>query len=319
MNICVQGVLMHKVATNKVLEVNNVSKIIKGKKIVSDFSFFMEEGEIVGLVGPNGAGKTTLMRMIVGLIAMNSGSIYINNLSTSSNHQECLKRIGAVIETPTFYPYLTGKDNLNLLGSMSGIFSDDDINRVIQLVQLEAGINKKVGTYSMGMKQRLGVAQALLHRPKLIILDEPTNGLDPVGVMDLRLYLKSIAENQKVAILISSHILSELELICNKVILIKDGCKVGDEKYGLQNKVASDYIIEYEADKNIKTVLSDYKVIDVTDTEIRLQITKAEIPLCIAKLVESGISIYSVQKVVVSLEGVYLDTFGIERKSDYVD
>ncbi len=310
---------MHKAATGKVLEVNNVSKIIKGKKIVSDFSFFMEEGEIVGLVGPNGAGKTTLMRMIVGLISMNSGNVFINNLSISDNQQECLKHIGAVIETPTFYPYLTGKDNLKLLGSMSGIFGDDDIKRVIELVQLEAGINKKVGTYSMGMKQRLGVAQALLHRPKLIILDEPTNGLDPVGVMDLRLYLKSIAENQKVAILISSHILSELELICNKVVLIKDGFKVGDEKYGLHNEATSDYVIEYEGDKNIKTILSDYKVIDVTDKEIRLQINKSEIPMCIIKLVESGISIYSVQKVVTSLEGVYLETFGIERKSDYVD
>ena len=310
---------MHKAATGKVLEVNNVSKIIKGKKIVSDFSFFMEEGEIVGLVGPNGAGKTTLMRMIVGLISMNSGNVFINNLSISDNQQECLKHIGAVIETPTFYPYLTGKDNLKLLGSMSGIFGDDDIKRVIELVQLEAGINKKVGTYSMGMKQRLGVAQALLHRPKLIILDEPTNGLDPVGVMDLRLYLKSIAENQKVAILISSHILSELELICNKVVLIKDGFKVGDEKYGLHNESTSDYVIEYEGDKNIKTILSDYKVIDVTDKEIRLQINKSEIPMCIIKLVESGISIYSVQKVVTSLEGVYLETFGIERKSDYVD
>ena len=304
---------------NKVLEVNNVSKIIKGRNIVSDFSFFMEEGEIVGLVGPNGAGKTTLMRMIVGLISMNSGNIAINNLSIVDNMQECLKHIGSVIESPTFYPYLTGKDNLKLLGSMSGISNDDDINRVIELVQLENGINKKVGTYSMGMKQRLGVAQALLHRPKLIILDEPTNGLDPVGVMDLRMYLKSIAENQKVAILISSHILPELELICNKVITIKDGFKLGDKKYGLENEIASDYVIEYGGNKNIKTILKDYNIIDVTDKEIRLQIAKEEIPLCVTKLVESGISIYEVQKQTASLEGDYLETFGIERKNDYVD
>lgn len=303
----------------KVLEVNNVSKIIKGKKIISDFSFFMEEGEIVGLVGPNGAGKTTLMRMIVGLISMNSGNIAINNLSIENNTQECLKLIGAVIEAPTFYPYLTGKDNLKLLGSMSGTFSDDDIYRVAELVQLEDSIRKKVGIYSMGMKQRLGVAQALLHRPKLIILDEPTNGLDPVGVMDLRMYLKSIAENQKVAILISSHILPELELICNKVITIKDGYKFGDKKYGLQNEVVSDYVIEYAGNENIKTILKDYNILNVADKEITLKISRAEVPTCIAKLVENGVSIYAVQKVASSLEGDYLEIFGTERKNDYAN
>lgn len=183
---------------------------IKGKEIAQNVSFEVSKGEIVGLLGPNGAGKTTTMKMIVGLSEISVGDIKIMGYSIKDHLSKALNNIGAVIEEPTFYPYLTGNENLRQYQRMHKTDDRKWLLEVANLVGIEYALKQRVATYSMGMKQRLGIAQALLKKPKLLVLDEPTNGLDPVGIRDIREYLKQLAGNLGMGILISSHQLSEI-------------------------------------------------------------------------------------------------------------
>lgn len=196
-----------------VMTFNNVSKKYKEKSVLKDICFTVKSREIIGLVGANGAGKTTLMRILVGLTKQYEGEI----------HSEFLKpQIGCVIESPNFYPYLSGYQNLLHFSK----YTTSDKSEVIELLDmlgLMDAAHKKVKTYSLGMRQRLGIAQALLGQPDILVLDEPTNGLDPQGVQSMRQYLKRIVKTRNVGILLSSHILSEIEKICDRVMLLKDG------------------------------------------------------------------------------------------------
>ncbi len=207
----------------KILDVQNVKKVIGGKTIIEDISLSIEQGDILGFLGPNGAGKTTLIKMITGLYNINSGHILVNNIDLSHHHDQALQYIGAVIENPEMYPYLSGYDNLVICANMHSGITKERIQHVVRLVKLENRIHDKVKKYSLGMKQRLGIAQALLHRPKLLILDEPTNGLDPMGIIELREMIKNLAHKEKTGVLISSHILGEMELVCNKFCIIDNG------------------------------------------------------------------------------------------------
>ena len=180
----------------KVLEVKNVSKRYKDYTALDDVTFSLNEGEIIGLVGPNGAGKTTLMRIIVGLTKKYEGEVILKD-NTS---------IGCVIETPSFYPFMTGYENLKYFAELNQV-NVKKVMETIELLKLKDALNKKVKGYSLGMRQRLGIAAALLREPKLLVLDEPTNGLDPAGIHELREYIKEIAVKNKITILISSHIL----------------------------------------------------------------------------------------------------------------
>ena len=196
----------------KILELKNISKRYKEYSALDNISFSLDEGKIVGLVGPNGAGKTTLMRIIVGLTKNYEGEMkMLDNTS-----------IGCVIETPSFYPYMTGYENLKYAATINNV-SVDKVLETIELLGLKDALNKKVKGYSLGMRQRLGIAAALLRDPKLLILDEPTNGLDPAGIHELREYIRDIAVKKKITVLISSHILSELEKICDEAIIIQHG------------------------------------------------------------------------------------------------
>ena len=196
----------------KILELKNISKEYKNYKALDNVSFSLNEGEIVGLIGPNGAGKTTFMRIIVGLIKRYDGEV---NLFGNTS-------IGCVIETPAFYPYMTGYENLKYIAELNDV-STEKVMETIELLGLKEALNKKVKEYSLGMRQRLGIAAALLREPKLLILDEPTNGLDPTGIHELREYIKDIAVKKGITVLISSHILSELEKLCDRAIIIKHG------------------------------------------------------------------------------------------------
>lgn len=193
-----------------ICSVQSVTKKIKGKEIAQNVSFEVSKGEIVGLLGPNGAGKTTTMKMIVGLSEISVGDIKIMGYSIKDHLSKALNNIGAVIEEPTFYPYLTGNENLRQYQRMHKTDDRKWLLEVANLVGIEYALKQRVATYSMGMKQRLGIAQALLKKPKLLVLDEPTNGLDPVGIRDIREYLKQLAGNLGMGILISSHQLSEI-------------------------------------------------------------------------------------------------------------
>ncbi|MBR6802106.1 MAG: ABC transporter ATP-binding protein [Eubacteriaceae bacterium] len=206
-----------------ILELKNVSKKLGGRKVVSDLSFTVNSGEIFGFLGPNGAGKTTTIKMIVGLLSIDEGEILIEGKSIRKNFENAMSMIGGIIENPEMYDYMSGMANLKMFAKMHGNISKERIDEIVELVGLTARINDKVKKYSLGMRQRLGLAQALLHEPKLLILDEPTNGLDPAGIKELRDTLRVLADEKGVSVLVSSHLLSEMELMCDRFLIIDKG------------------------------------------------------------------------------------------------
>lgn len=206
----------------KVLEVKGLKKKIGSREIIKDLSFSIEEGEIYGFLGPNGAGKTTTIRMLVGLIHPTLGEITICGENLLKNKERALKDVGAIVENPELYSYLSGRENLMQIAYIRRV-SKEEVNELIKTVGLEERIDDKVKKYSLGMKQRLGLAAALIGKPKLLILDEPTNGLDPSGIIDFRNIVKSAARKHNMAVLISSHILSEVQQLCDKVAFINEG------------------------------------------------------------------------------------------------
>lgn len=206
----------------KVLEVNNLKKSLGKRDIIKNISFSIEEGEIFGFLGPNGAGKTTTIRMLVGLIHPNEGNIKICGHDLRKDTEKALREVGAVVENPELYKYLSGRENLMQIARIRNI-TKEDVQDTIRLVGLEDRIDDKVRKYSLGMKQRLGLAASLLSKPKLLILDEPTNGLDPSGILDFREVVKKAAKEKGMAVFISSHILSEIQHLCDRVAFINHG------------------------------------------------------------------------------------------------
>lgn len=206
-----------------ILLVENVTKVINKKSIVKDLNFSIDEGEILGFLGPNGAGKSTTLRMIVGLSKPTSGKIEICGHSITENYIKAMSNVGCIIEGPDLYNYISGIDNLKMFAAMSKDINEKDIYDVVELVGLKNRIKDKIKNYSLGMKQRLGLAQALINNPKLLILDEPTNGLDPSGINEFRNLVKNLAKERNISVLVSSHLMSEIELMCDKVAIIKNG------------------------------------------------------------------------------------------------
>lgn len=205
-----------------VLSVSGLGKIIGGRQIVQNISFEVRAGEIFGFLGPNGAGKTTTIRMLVGLTRPSAGSITIAGYDLKKEFIRAISYVGCIVENPELYPYLTGYENLELFVRMANL-SYKRIEEVIEQVQLSGRIHDPVKTYSLGMKQRLGIAQALLNQPKLLILDEPTNGLDPAGIRDMRSFIRRLAREEGISVLISSHILHEVQALCDRVAIISNG------------------------------------------------------------------------------------------------
>lgn len=228
----------------KLLEVIKLNKKYRKKQILKDVSFFLCEKEIVGLVGRNGVGKSTAMKVILGLQKADFGSVLINGYDLKKDYINAINSVSGIVELPGLYNYLSGLDNLKLIKRVYKDIIDEDINNVIKLVGLEESIKDKVYKYSLGMKQRLGIACCLLSKPKVLILDEPTNGLDPSGILDLRNILFKL-RNDGVGILISSHNLSELENICDRVYFMDDGkiikeCKVDNNLENMYLDVLGD-------------------------------------------------------------------------------
>jgi ABC-2 type transport system ATP-binding protein len=211
----------------KIIEIENLSKQFRELKAVNDLSLSVYKGDIFGFLGPNGAGKSTTIRMLVSLINPTAGSIRIFGKDLKSQRIEILKHVGAIVEKPDFYGYLSAYKNIEILGKLSQTdVSHKRIMEVLELVGLEKRYKSKIKTFSHGMKQRLGLAQALIHDPDLIILDEPTTGLDPQGMKDVRDLLLFLSKEKGKTIFISSHILYEIELVANRMIIINKGTKV---------------------------------------------------------------------------------------------
>ena len=238
---------------NTILKCENLNKKFGKKQILKNVSLEVNEGDILGFIGPNGAGKTTTIKMILGLQSIDSGNVYINNYNIKKEYEKAIEKVGAIVENPDLYMYLTGYENLKLIQNLYKNVSKERINEVVKLVKLNTRINDKVSKYSLGMRQRLGIAAALINKPNLLILDEPTNGLDPEGIKELRDILKKLAQKENVGIIISSHNLSELESFCNKIVIIKNGEIVEENKLSDFKKIEESYIIE--VDNITKTII----------------------------------------------------------------
>ena len=306
-----------KVEKPVVIEVLGLKKRIGLKTIVEDITFDMREGEIIGLLGPNGSGKTTIMRMMVGLTKMSKGDVYCFEKPLGLGKTSMLREVGSMIETPEFYNYMSGWANLKQIARVCGKkVTRARMKELVEFVGLKKVIRKKVKTYSLGMRQRLGLAQALLNDPKVLILDEPVNGLDPQGVQDFRNKLKEIAATG-VSILISSHLLDEIEKVCDRVIVIEKGKIIADDK--LENLVA---------DEIIKTLIKTHDVekteILVRELGVRYELTKdgfvfenlerEQKARIISYLVNNNVEIDTIRELHTSLEDRFLQITGGERK-----
>ncbi|WP_040329072.1 ABC transporter ATP-binding protein [Clostridium ihumii] len=297
-----------------VLELKNVSKFMNNKALVDDITFTVNEGEIFGFLGPNGAGKTTTIKMITGLYRISKGEIYIDGKSVKSQFEKALKGVGGIIENPEMYGYLSGRDNLKLYGRMHGGINKERIEEVVNLVKLGNRIDDKVSKYSLGMRQRLGVAQALLHKPKLLILDEPTNGLDPMGIKELREMLRNLAEKEKLSVMVSSHLLSEMELMCDRFGII-DGGKMIDIKTISDIKKSEfethkSYYIEVDNKKDAIRIINDKYPefgIDEFENGIKLTCEKEELAKVNKELILNDISIYIVTIITKTLEEEFMN------------
>ncbi|SDY36964.1 MULTISPECIES: ABC transporter ATP-binding protein [unclassified Bacillus (in: firmicutes)] len=292
-----------------IVRVEQLTKRIGSKTLVENISFEVKKGEVVGLLGPNGAGKTTLMRMMVGMISMTEGEVWIDGQSVKQEFEGTAMKIGAVIENPEFYPFLSGYENLTYFGRMHGNVTEERIDEVVQLLGMGQVINRKVKAYSLGMRQRLGIAQALVHNPDVLILDEPTNGLDPSGIHEMRMYIKKIAHEQGKAVLVSSHLLSEVELMCDRVIIIQHGEYVATQNIQRNENEEMDMIhIRVDDVKQAAELLKH----DVTiqDNELIMIVKNEEIPDVIRTLTEQGIRIYRVYEERKTLEEKFLELTG---------
>lgn len=209
--------------TETVLSIKGLRKQMGGKPIIKDISFDVYAGEVFGFLGPNGVSKTTTIRMLVGLASADAGEIHIGGISLHKHFPQAIAQVGCIVENPELYKFMTGRENLEHFARMSGGISRERIEEIVRFVDLQRAIDDKVKTYSLGMRQRLGIAQALLHNPKLLILDEPTNGLDPAGIRELRQFIRRLAEEEGLAVFISSHLLSEIEMMCDRVAIIGKG------------------------------------------------------------------------------------------------
>lgn len=299
------------------MELINLTKTIGKKEIIKGLSFSIEKGEVFGFIGPNGAGKTTTIRMMVGLMKITDGDVRIQGSSIKSNFKEAVREVGAIVENPEMYPFMTGMQNLTHFARMIPGTTSERIQEVIALVGLEKVIKEKVGRYSLGMRQRLGIAQALLHRPSILILDEPTNGLDPAGIREIRQYIRRLAQEENVAVIISSHLLSEVELMCDRIGVIKNGEMVATENVRDTDAASGEehaHQVQIEvspAGKAAELLKSEF-AIDTAEADgwLNFQSEKEQMPAIIQTLVQHEIAVYQVNVSKATLEEKFFDLIG---------
>ncbi|SCW28388.1 ABC-2 type transport system ATP-binding protein [Paenibacillus tianmuensis] len=310
--------------TDIVLAVDNVKKTIGKRLIIKGISFDVRAGEIFGFLGPNGSGKTTTIRMLVDLIKPTEGSIRICGYDVHKEHNEALRYVGCIVENPELYSYLSGWENLEHFARMLPGVGEKRIREVVDIVGMDARIHDKVKTYSLGMRQRLGIAQALLNDPKLLILDEPTNGLDPQGIKELREFIRQLAENG-LSLFISSHLLSEIQQMCDRVAIISHGevITVGEVSSLVDESVSTVVWSALPAEIALKVLQShpevqSVSVADEAGTEtgvlrlIALQ-NSAAIPELSRQLMEAGAALHGIEIKLPTLEDLFLKLTEGER------
>ncbi|WP_219834948.1 ABC transporter ATP-binding protein [Paenibacillus sp. R14(2021)] len=299
-----------------VISLRQVTKRIGRSTVIDNLTFDVPQGEIFGFLGPNGAGKTTTIRMMVGLMSITEGEIFIKGKNIKSEFEQAIRHVGAIVENPEMYKYLSGYHNLVHYARMVPGVTKERIDEVVNLVKLDNRIRDKVKKYSLGMRQRLGVAQALLHRPSLLILDEPTNGLDPAGIRELRDYLRLLTRTEGITVIVSSHLLSEMELMCDRVAILQQG-KLVDVKPIHEFVQTADQMQTYAIEaKPVERALNAMKAIEyVKEVKalpegLQFMAEKERIPDILMDLMRLDVRIYGVQAQRQSLEDRFLEITG---------
>jgi len=292
-----------------VVELKNLSKTIRNKKIIDNLNLSLYPGQITGFLGPNGAGKTTTIRMMVGLMKQTGGDIVIDGVSLRENFEEGLSKVGVIVENPEMYKFMSGYKNLLHFARMHKGVTKERIDEVVSQVGMQNRIHEKVGTYSLGMRQRLGLAQALLHRPKFLILDEPTNGLDPAGIREFRQYLRKIAETEGVSVFVSSHMLSEIEQMCDRIAVIQNGKLIDIRE--MSETSESFYYLEATPTEKAKQMLLDggFTVEEFKDG-LLVNAEQHQIPGLVESFIAEGLQVYAVQPHRKTLEDEFLEMTG---------
>ncbi|AEO38296.1 TPA: ABC transporter ATP-binding protein [Listeria monocytogenes] len=293
----------------RALQVTNLHKKIRKREIIKGISFEVMPGEVFGFLGPNGAGKTTTIRMIVGLIKPTSGTILIGGKDIRKNFTEAMRGLGSIVENPEFYSFLTGQENLAYFARMDSSIKKERIQEVTELVGLEKRINDRVSTYSLGMRQRLGIAQALLSNPKLLILDEPTNGLDPSGIHEMRDFIRALARNEGISVLVSSHLLSEIELLCDRVAIMTDGTIIKTDQVAHLLSSRAQLRWRVTPIEQAKAFLESVTEVEV-DGEYLVTAMNEESAEWNEQLVAKGIKVHEIDKRKPSLEDLFLELTG---------
>jgi len=297
-------------AQEPVVRIQNVTKRIGSKVLIDQLTLDIPPGQVFGFLGPNGAGKTTTIRMMVGLMSITKGDILIQGASVKSDFERAISAVGAIVENPEMYKFLTGYQNLLHYARMSPGITKERIMEAVERVGMQHRIHDKVKTYSLGMRQRLGVAQAILHRPKLLILDEPTNGLDPQGIRELRDYLRVLAKEEGTTVFVSSHLLSEMELMCDTVAVIQHGRLIDVKTLEKENDAADrpqETAFEVDAPERALRLVKEGRIegnhlIVTADRSATAEIN--------TKLVLAGISVYGIRVLTRSLEDQFLEMTG---------
>ncbi|HEV7765456.1 MAG TPA: ABC transporter ATP-binding protein [Thermoanaerobaculia bacterium] len=294
------------------LEASHLTKVIGDRTIVDDVSFALQPGEVFGFLGPNGAGKTTTIRMLVGLIKPTQGSVTICGFDVRRQFEEAMRCVGCIVENPDLYRFMTGRENLEHFARMLGV-ATSEIERVAGLVNLDHRLDQRVGTYSLGMRQRLGIAQAMLGNPCVLILDEPANGLDPAGIREIRVLIRGLAAERGMAVFVSSHLLAEIELIADRVAIIHKGkiLRSGPVK----DLISSQRIMEIKVGDvtRASTILHEHGIeLTTEDDLIFAAIDEPAAPPLIAALAQNGVDVFHARRRVQSLEEMFLEATGGE-------
>jgi ABC-2 type transport system ATP-binding protein len=302
--------------TEPAMQLIGLKKQIGSKLIVKGLDFDIQPGEVFGFLGPNGAGKTTTIRMMVGLIRISEGDVRIQGKSIKTDYKEAIRHVGAIVENPELYGFMSGYKNLLVFSRMIPGISKERIDEVVKLVGLEKRIHQKVKRYSLGMRQRLGIAQALLHNPSILILDEPTNGLDPSGIREIRQYIRRLAEQENVAVIVSSHLLSEMELMCDRIGILKNGELISIQQIQNTEEETPAEVVQIDCpaehhEKAQRLLQEEFGIIAMASGEkLTFPITRVEIPSIIKALAVADIELYGISVERKTLEDKFLHVIG---------
>lgn len=291
--------IKHFILSTPIVEIRNLSKNFKGRQAVDNLSFSIHPGDVYGFLGQNGAGKSTTMRMLLGLIFPDSGQIFINGEEFNNSRRRLLRHIGAIIERPDMYGYLSGWDNLRIMAALTQErITDSRIYDVLEQVGLRGREKDKVKTYSQGMKQRLGIAIALVHQPDLLILDEPTNGLDPQGIAEMRQLILSLSRDHGKTVLVSSHLLHEIEQVATRMLVLHKGKKIAEgpvTELINPDDMLIDVTTRGSAEERVRLSEWSTVLVGVSNSTLTFKMNAARVPELNKWLVEQGVAVMEIR------------------------